>query len=379
MRKFIPYILRTLWRHRTRTLLTLSGAAIALFVFCMVQAVQEGLDRLTGQDQSVLVAFQKNKFCPATSHLPQDYADKIRDINGVVDVLPIQVLTNNCRASLDIVVFYGTVAKKVRRHRQFTMLAGSWEEFERNQDAGIVGHALANRRNLKIGGKFSVGDVTITVAGIFESANPNEENYAYCHLDFLQRTRGMDLVGTVTQHEVFLADAGAALTVAKTIDEMYAAGPVETDTRPKGVFQASTMADLAEVVQLTRYLGYACLGLVVVLLSTTTLMTVEDRIGEHAVLQTIGCSTWRVFSIVMTECLLMGILGGILGTAVAVALLMTSGLSLGTQAIAVAFVPSFQLVTTSVVAACGVGLIAGIAPAWRAAHADIVPALRHAG
>ena len=43
MFRFLPYILKSLWRHRTRTLLTVSGAAVALFVFAFVGAVQEGL------------------------------------------------------------------------------------------------------------------------------------------------------------------------------------------------------------------------------------------------------------------------------------------------------------------------------------------------
>src|SRR6185436_9467573 len=47
MWKFAPYVLKSLWRQRTRTLLTVSGAAVALFVFCFVGAVQEGMDRLT--------------------------------------------------------------------------------------------------------------------------------------------------------------------------------------------------------------------------------------------------------------------------------------------------------------------------------------------
>lgn len=379
MYSFLPYILRTLWRHRARTMLTLSGAAVALFVFCIVQSVQEGLDRLTTQDQSVLVVFQKNKFCPATSHLPQDYQQRIGRLPGVEDVLPIQVLTNNCRASLDVVVFYGTIAGQVRQHRDFRMLQGTWEEFERNQDAGIVGHTLAKRRKLRLGEKFSVGDVTITIAGIFESLNPNEENYAYCHLDFLQRTRGLNLVGTVTQHEVFVADGASPEQVAAAIDDMYRAGPVETDSRPKGVFQASTLADLAQVVHLTRYLGLACLGLVVILLSTTTIMTVEDRIREHAILQTLGCTFGRVFGIVMTECFLLAAAGGVLGTAAAAFVLQAGGFAVATQAVAVAFLPSWRLVFTSLIASLAMGLVAGLAPAWRAAQAQIVPALRHIG
>jgi putative ABC transport system permease protein len=119
--------------------------------------------------------------------------------------------------------------------------------------------------------------------------------------------------------------------------------------------------------------------LVVVLLSTTTIMTVEDRIGEHAVLQTLGCTTWRVFRMVMTECLLLAILGGLTGTALAVLLLSLGGLSVGTQAVAIAFVPSVRLAAVAAVTTVGIGLIAGIAPAWRAAHAPIVASLRGRG
>ena len=49
MFKFAPYLLKTLWRHHTRTLLTVSGSAVALFVFCFVLTVRQGLERLTNQ------------------------------------------------------------------------------------------------------------------------------------------------------------------------------------------------------------------------------------------------------------------------------------------------------------------------------------------
>ncbi|HMP80624.1 MAG TPA: ABC transporter permease, partial [Pirellulaceae bacterium] len=42
MFRFLPYIFKTLWRHRTRTVLTVSGTAVAIFVLCVVAAVQQG-------------------------------------------------------------------------------------------------------------------------------------------------------------------------------------------------------------------------------------------------------------------------------------------------------------------------------------------------
>ncbi len=234
MVKLLPYVFKTLWRHRSRTILTVSGSAVALFVYCFVGSVQEGMNDLQRRQSAKrsLVSFQANKFCPATSHLPQDYEQEIKKIGGVREVIPIQVFTNNCRASLDVVVFYGVPPKKLQIARpDFKMLNGSWAEFEKNQDSAVMGRAVANRRMVEVGDKFSIGDLSVVVAGIFEADDPAEENYIYSHLDFLQRSKGMNLVGTVTQLEVLLNDSADADLVCRTIDDRYKAGPVETDTR----------------------------------------------------------------------------------------------------------------------------------------------------
>ena len=373
MFKFMPYLLKTLWRHRARTMLTVSGSAVALFVFCFVGAVQEGLDRLTSQKDSTLIVFQANKFCPATSHLPQDYDQIIGKMPGVREVVPIQVFTNNCRASLDVVVFYGVPAAKVQKIRDFDLIKGSWSEFESNQDAGIVGEAVARRRGLTIGTKFSVGEVKVTVAGIFNSSNKSEEDYVYTHLDFLQRTPGTNLVGTVTQHEVVLNDPGDSVRIARAIDDKFRGGPVETDTRTKGVFQASSLADL---IELSHYLGYACVGLMTMLISTTTFMAVQDRIKEHSVLQTLGFSGSIVFLLVLAESVLISVGGGVVGTSAAMLTLAGSGLSVGAEAVTIAFSPSIQLATAGIAGSLIVGFVAGVLPAMAAARANIVTGLR---
>src|SRR3954466_6360890 len=98
MFRFAPYILKSLLRHRARTLLTVSGTAVALFVFAFVAAAQRGLADLTRgrHAERTLVVFQANRFCPPPSRLPQDYESAIRKIDGVKDVVPMQVYVNNC-------------------------------------------------------------------------------------------------------------------------------------------------------------------------------------------------------------------------------------------------------------------------------------------
>ena len=379
MIKLIPYVLKTLWRHRSRTVLTVTGSAVALFVFCFVGSVQEGMNDLQRRQSGKrsLIAFLANKFCPATSHLPQDYESAIEKIEGVKQVVPIQVYTNNCRASLDVVVFYGVPPQELQSARpDFRMLEGNWDEFQANQDSAVMGRAVANRRRVKVGDKFSIGDLSVVVAGIFDADDPAEENYIYSHLDFLQRTKGMNLVGTVTQLEVLLDETADADMICRQIDEKYLAGPVETDTRPKGVFQAKSLGDLTQLIGMAHYLGLACVGLVLALVATTTVMSVQDRIQEHSVLQTIGYSGGKVFQLVMAESVMLSMLGGLFGVAVAMIVLQWSSLSVGAEAVTIAFTPSVTLAVSGLGVALLTGFLAGLLPAWQAARTDIVTGLR---
>ena len=380
MLKFLPYVLKTLWRHRSRTTLTVSGSAVALFVFCFVGAVQEGMNDLLRRqrEKGSLITFQANKFCPATSHLPQDYDQRIAELDGVQDVIPIQVFTNNCRASLDVVVFYGLPPKKLQIARDFTLLSGNWSDFELHQDAAVVGRAMARRRGIQTGDKFSIGDLSVNVAGIYTSTDPAEENYIYAHLEFLQRGRGMNLVGTVTQLEVLLQSTVDPVAKSEEIDNLLRDGPVETDTRPKGVFQAKSLGDLTQLIGMAHILGYSCVGLVLALVATTTVMSVQDRSHEYAVLQTIGFSGLRVFSLVITESVLLSLAGGALGVGSALLVLHFSSLSVGAEAVTIAFTPSSRLATIGLVVSVFAGTLAGLGPAIHAAYTDIVPTLRQA-
>jgi putative ABC transport system permease protein len=157
---------------------------------------------------------------------------------------------------------------------------------------------------------------------------------------------------------------------------LFKGGPVESDTRPKGVFQTKSLGDLTQLIGLAHYLGYACVALVLALVATTTVMSVQDRIQEHAVLQTLGFTGTRVFQLVVSESTLLSLAGGIAGVAAAMLVLQLSHLSVGAEAVAIAFRPSWSLAATGLVVAAFVGILAGVAPGWHAARTNIVAALR---
>ncbi len=379
MLKFIPYVLKSLWRHRARTLLTVSGTAVALLVFCFIGAVQQGLLALTAGDDAgrTLIVFQENRFCPQSSRLPQDYVRTIAKLSGVKDVIPIKVFTNNCRASLDAIVFQGMPSEKMKSWRNIELQSGDWSSFAAQDDGAFVGVDVATRRGLSTGDKFTIGDVSVVVRGVFQSATAAENNLIFTQLDFLQRARGANDVGTVTQLEVHLSDKADPDALAKQIDQEFRAGPVATNTRTKGMFQADTLADLAELIGFVHWLGYACVGLVLSLVATTTVMSVQDRIKEHAVLQTLGVRPLRVFRLVVAESLLLTVLGGLIGVAGSMAFLSSTGLAVAAEGVTIAFQPSWVLATHGIIIACAVGLIAGFVPGWLASRAEIVPALRN--
>lgn len=380
MVKFLPYVLKTLWGHRTRSLLTLSGAAVALFVFAFVGGIQEGMRSLNtrGDSDRSLIVFQKYRYCPETSRLPEDYARVIARIPGVADVLPTKVFMNNCGATLDLVVFHGVPPQKLLAFRKLTLLSGDFATFERQRDAALVGRTVAARRGLKTGDKFTMGEVTVSVVGVFSSPVPVEENMIYAHLEFIQYTRGLNSVGMVTQFEVKVADGADPAEVARTIDTAFHADRVPTDTRGKGVFEAFAVGDLGELIGSTNYLGYACVILVLTLVSTTTMMAVQDRVKEHAVLQTLGFSSLRIFGLVLVESMILSTAGGILGVGGALAALQWGGLAVATEGINITFAASPTLAALGFGVSLAVGLFAGLIPAIQAAQADIVTSLRDA-
>ena len=130
------------------------------------------------------------------------------------------------------------------------------------------------------------------------------------------------------------------------------------------------------MIGMAHYLGYACVGLLLMLVATTTVMSVQDRVKEHAVLQTIGFSSVRVFSLVLAESVILSLLGGIAGVCGALAVLQLAGLAVGAEGVMMAFRPSSWLAVLGLTVSLVSGLLAGVVPAAQAALTDIVPALR---
>ena len=85
-------------RHRTRSLLTLLGVGTGMFLFTSIETMQQTLHNATvvSTKDSTLVVYRENRFCPATSRLPETLQNEISRVAGVKSVTPVQIVVNNC-------------------------------------------------------------------------------------------------------------------------------------------------------------------------------------------------------------------------------------------------------------------------------------------
>jgi len=227
------------YRNRTRSVLTTIGVATGMFLFTTIETMQSSLRSATQStaNDTTLIVFRENRFCPSTSRLPEYYESEIKRMDGVTEVIPVQILVNNCGTSLDVVVFRGIPSSKVGAlSEKMHFLHGSLSKWLERSDGALIGANLAQRRRLKIGDSFDAAGVTVTVAGIIRSSESSQdENVAYVHLPFLQQTSRIGL-GVVTQFIVKVKDSSALDSVAKQIDLRFKNEPEPTNTSPEKAF-----------------------------------------------------------------------------------------------------------------------------------------------
>lgn len=377
--KLLPVVFKQVWRHRTRSLLTVGGVTVAMFLFIAVQALQRGVHEATSvsaADQT-LVVFRANRFCPATSRLPEHYADRIAKLPGVSSVVPMKIVVNNCRASLDVITFRGVPSGDLAGlSAKWRVVSGSLDGWGARSDSAVVGELLASRRGFKVGDSFDSSGVTVTVAAIIASPEPQDQNVAYVHLPFLQQAAKGAGLGTVTQFTVRVADPTQMDAVARAIDDEFRTEADPTSTKPEKAFVAQVGGDVIEIVRFTRYLGWGCLFAVLALVANAIVLSVQDRIKEHAVLQTLGFRGGLIARLIIAEGVIIGLIGGVLGTALAVAIVHLGKFSLSTEGFSVNVSADAGVVITGLVIAGGVGVVAGLVPAWQASQREIAHCFR---
>jgi len=378
--RYWPLVFKQVVRQRSRSLLTALGVATAMFLFCAIQALQAGVREATaaGAADQWLIVYRENRYCPSTSRLPERYASRIAGIPGVAGVLPIKILVNNCRASLDVVTHRGVPPEAFQElvAPRLRVLQGSLEAFQSRSDAAVLGETLAARRGLKAGDRFEANGLAVYVAAVAASDEPQDRNVCYVQLGFLQRAPGSGTQGTVTQFNVRLADPSKQEAVARAIDAELALEPEPTQTRAEKAFVARVASDLLELLRFTHWLGAGCLLAVAALIANTLALAVRSRVREHAILQTLGYRSFLIARLVVAEGLVLSLAGGLAGLAGALAVLRAGQFSLSNEGFSIGVGLGPEVWLTGLLASLALGVLASLFPAWQAARQEIAGAFR---
>lgn len=359
---FVPYVLRTAMRARMRSLLTLLGAALAMMLFVFVRTVDGGVNTLSEKaKQPVLVVFQDSRFCPLTSDLPLRYERELLQIDGVLDVLPTLVFINSCRSNLDLVTLHGVAADSLDRLYELTVLAGSVSAWKQKADGALVGERLAARRKLQVGQRVRLGEVDVEVAGIVSSNTAGVSNLAFVHLDQLALARKRQ--GAATQFLIKMRPGADEGEVADAIDEHFKIDEARTDTKSMHAFVAAAIGEIAEVVEFARWLGYLAVLVVALVLANTVYISAESRAAEMGTLETVGLTKGKLVALIASEGIGLGLLGGAVGTAIVVGVLLLKPVTLGVEGYGIDIAPTPSIALQALLAALATGALASIPPA----------------
>ena len=306
------------------------------------------------------------------SGLDMEIGDKIGAVPGLVDVIP---------TLLDVVSFeqkdlYGVPLRGLppssRLVTELNVIEGRALQVNDHQ-VMMVGRVLADNLGKKLGDPIDLyAQEEFKIVGIYESHNVFDNSSMVIQLPDLQRL--MDRPGQVTGFAVSVAEPNNAESIERIAKDIEQLSPGLT---------AMTIKDhVAGISQIRAVQGMAWLtaliGLIVGTIGVlnTMFMSVLERTREIGILRAIGWRRGRIVRMILSESLLVSLIGAAFGTIGAVGLTkflstlpVASGVIEGT-------VPPHVIVEGWIVALL-VGLVGAAYPAYRSARLLPTIALRH--
>lgn len=377
--KHLPFVLKQIVRRPGRSLLTILGISCAMFLFFSVQAMHEGFINATQEaaKDTRLVVYRQDRYCPFSSILPEDYSRQIAKIPGVAGVTPMKIVVNNCRASLDVITFRGVPPDDFERSlmKDIKIVSGSLQAWKSRTDGALIGERFASRRRLNVGDRINLGGITVTVSGIISSPHPQDQNVAYTHLEFIQRTAG-NTDGIVTQFLVKVTSPELMTEVANAIDKAFSISQDPTSTWSEKAFTARAASDLVEIVRFARYLGFGALIAVFAMVANAIALAARQRVREHAVLMTLGFTKRLIGGLIVAESTLISIFGGIIGLGAGLAVVKWSRFTFSAAGLSVNIEAGMATVFWGLFLCLLLGIFAGILPALSAGRREISSCLR---
>ncbi len=396
--KYLPYVLKHLRRNWVRTLSTVVGLALCIFLICTLQTVLDAIRKTTeSADPSRIVT---RHAVSLTFNLPLAYKPRIEALPGVKAVSSANWFGGVYRDMKDFFPNFAVESEAYfPMYPEYVVPPTDYRAYLQDMQGALVGREVATKFGFKVGDSFQMesfippyrvgGPLTFHVRGIYD-APPGQvgsvnTGMMFFHFKYLNETiKGRPGVGSYAGAGTFyiqVTDPKQVNTVMKAIDANFENSDVQTKTETEGTFLAGFIALVGNLVGLLNAVGLAVAFTILLVTANTMSMAVRERRTEIAVLKTLGFSGTLVMVLVLGEALTLGVLGGAAGILMAIGLvgnlasLPFMGLLLGNFP-TLTVSPGVAAVTFSL--AVVLGTAAGFVPALTAYRSRITEMLRQA-
>ena len=385
--ELIRLLLRNALRHKLRTFLTVIGVGVAVMAFALLQTVVTAWH--AGVEASAANRLITRHAVSFVFPLPLSYRDRIAQIPGVNKVTyaiwfsGVYIDKNQffARLAVDSDTFFDVYPEFVIEREQF-------EVFKRERNACIIGIDIAKRYHLKIGdimpmeGDVYPGQWEFVVRGIYyprdQTTDPSSMMFHYRYLDERVRQEFPARAGQVGWYIVRIDDPANSAQISQDIDNLFTNSRAETKTETERAFQQGFLSAASAVITAMNVMSFVIIGIILLVLGNTMVMSARERTHEFAVLKALGFSGRQLFFLLSGESMMLSIAGSALG------LVLTLPAVAGFQsALPKGWFPVFYIKPETIAIGCiagfVVGLLASLIPLRRVLTTRIVEGFRYVG
>lgn len=381
---YLQFLLSNLGRKKMRTTLTLLSIMIAFLLFGLLRSLAAAFDQgaeIAGEDRLVSI----NKIS-LIQPLPESYLPKVQALAGVDKVTSANW-------------FGGYYQEPKNQFPQFPIIADDYFEiykemislpdeqmqaWKKNRIGVVIGKALVDRFKWDIGDRISLiglfpregGSTTweFEISGIYEAKSKGADTSAMLmHYHYFNEARQY-AKGDLGWLIIRVKDPKQSAQVAAAVDALFANSPAETKTSSEKEFAKSFAKQFGDIGLITTLILGAVFFTMLLVAGNTMAQSFRERIPELAILKTLGFSDVAVMLMVLSEAILISLLGGLAG------LLLAKFFISGAAESMAATLPGLTLSNTMLLFGVGLmflfGLLTGIIPALQGLQLNIVAALR---
>ena len=293
--KFLPLVLKNVFRKKTRTALTIASIVLPLLVINLMGTFLRALDRPDpGATRGMFRTVTRHKVSLGNP-LPVAYFEKIRQLPGVVAATKFTWFGGKY-VDQSAKNFFPRFAVEPETFLQVfddaKIVAGSKEEWLADRTGAVVGDNLVKKFGWKLGDKVVlVGDIfpvtlELTVRGIFQLPDGNAMS-VFFNRKYLEEALP-SVAGQVGTVWVKAADGPAAERLTREIDAMFENAAAPTKTESEKAFQMGFVQMLGNVKLLINGIATIIVFVIFLIAANTMAMAARERVTEIAVLRTLG-------------------------------------------------------------------------------------------